>query len=144
VGCALHDHESWFGRSDWPNMALNDAAKMMWDRTDLKPADVDTAHLYDGFTWLTILWLEALGLTKRGETGAFLEGGKRIALDGELPLNTNGGQLSEGRLHAFNHLGEAIRQLRGQAGERQVKDVNVSVCGAGGGVFGASLLLTRD
>jgi len=144
VGSALHGHESWFGRDDFPNMALNDAAKMLWERTDLKPADVDTAHLYDGFSWLTVLWLEALGLTKPGETGAFIEGGARISLDGELPLNTNGGQLSEGRLHAFNHLNEAVRQLRGTAGPRQVKDVEVSVCGAGGGVFGSCLLLTRD
>jgi acetyl-CoA acetyltransferase len=144
IGSALHGHESWFGRADFPNMAMNDAAKMMWARTDLKPADLDTAHLYDGFSWLTVLWLEALGITKPGETGGFLEGGGRIALDGELPLNTNGGQLSAGRLHAFNHLAEAVAQLRGTAGERQVKDVEVSVCGAGGGVFGSSLLLVRD
>lgn len=144
VGSALHGHESWYGRTDFPNMAMNDAAKMMWARTELKPTDLDSAHLYDGFTWLTVLWLEALGVTKPGETGGFLEGGRRIALNGELPLNTNGGQLSEGRLHAFGHLLEAVRQLRGQAGERQVADAEVSVCGAGGGVFGSSLLLVRD
>lgn len=143
VGSALHGHESWFERDDFPNMAMHDAAKMMWSRTDLKPADVDTAHLYDGFSYLTVLWLEALGLTRRGETGGFLEGGQRIALEGELPLNTNGGQLSEGRLHAFNHLVEAVRQLRGDAGPRQVSGVEVSVCGAGGGIYGSSLLLTR-
>lgn len=145
VGSALHDHESWFGRMDWPNMAMNDAAKMMWDRTDQKPKDLSTAHLYDGFTWLTILWMEALGITRPGETGGFLEGGARIALDGDLPMNTNGGQLSEGRLHAFSHLVEAVRQLRGEAGPRQVKnDPKLSVCGAGGGVFGSSLLLAAD
>src|SRR3546814_4809675 len=76
---------------------------------DLTPADLTSAHLYDGFSWLTVLWLEALGITKPGATGDFLEGGQRIALDGVLPLNTNGGQLSEGRLHAFNHLVEAVR-----------------------------------
>ncbi len=144
VGTALRGHDSWLGRDDFPNMAMNDAAAMMWERTDLKPKDVSTAHLYDGFTWLTVLWLEALGLTRPGETGPFLEGGARIALDGELPLNTNGGQLSEGRLHAFNHLVEAVRQLRGEAGPRQVKDVTVSVCGSGGGTFGSSLLLTNQ
>ncbi len=144
IGSAIHDHDSWFQRTDFPNMAMNDAAKMLWERTDLRPKDLSTAHLYDGFTWLTVLWLEALGITKPGETGSFLEGGQNIALDGVLPLNTNGGQLSEGRLHAFNHLLESVRQLRGEAGERQVKDARYSVCGAGGGVFGSALLLARD
>jgi len=117
---------------------------MMWARTDLKPEDIDTAHLYDGFSWLTALWLEALGFTKPGETGAFLEGGQRIALDGDLPLNTNGGQLSAGRLHAFNHLAEAVHQLRGKAGDRQVAGAEISVCSAGGGVIGSSMILIRD
>jgi acetyl-CoA acetyltransferase len=143
VGSALHDHDSWFGRTDFPNMAMHDAAKMMWARTDVKPAQLDTAHLYDGFSWLTVLWLEALGVTKPGETGDFLQGGARIALDGDLPLNTNGGHLSAGRLHAFNHLMEAVVQLRGHAGDRQVNDARISVCGAGGGVFGSCLLLVN-
>jgi acetyl-CoA acetyltransferase len=128
VGSALTGHESWYQRADFPNMAMNDAAKMLWERTDLRPKDLSTAHLYDGFTWLTVLWLEALGITKPGETGDFLAGGANIARDGVLPLNTNGGQLSEGRLHAFNHLLEAVRQLRGEAGPRQVKDARYSVC----------------
>jgi len=144
IGTALHDRDTWLGRSDFPNMAMHDAATMMWARTDLKPSDVDTAHLYDGFSWMVVSWLEALGLTKPGETGAFIEGGTRIGPGGELPLNTNGGQLSEGRLHAFSHLVEAVRQLRGQAGLRQVRGAEVSVCGAGGGVYGASLLLVRE
>ncbi|MBN8842912.1 MAG: thiolase family protein [Sphingomonadales bacterium] len=144
VGTALHEHFSWFQRRDFPNMAMNDAAKMLWSRTDLTPDDLTSAHLYDGFSWLTVLWLEALGITRPGETGAFLEGGQRIALDGLLPLNTNGGQLSEGRLHAFNHLVEAVRQLRGEAGDRQVADAKVAVCSAGGGVFGSALLIVRD
>jgi acetyl-CoA acetyltransferase len=144
IGCALRGHESWTGRPDFPNMAIHDAARMMWARTDLKPEDIDTAHLYDGFSWLTALWLEALGFTKPGETGAFLEGGQRIALDGDLPLNTNGGQLSAGRLHAFNHLTEAVHQLRGKAGDRQVAGAKISVCSAGGGVIGSSMILIRD
>lgn len=144
IGTAVHNHDSWFGRSDFPNMAMHDAARMMWSRTDLKPTDVDCAHLYDGFSWMVVSWLEALGLTKPGETGGFIEGGKRIGPGGELPLNTNGGQLSEGRLHAFSHLIEAVRQLRRDAGPRQVADAEVAVCGAGGGVYGASLLLRRD
>jgi acetyl-CoA acetyltransferase len=145
VGAGSHDKmDTWLGRTDYPNMSMHDAGKMMWTRTDLKPKDVDTAHLYDGFTYLTMLWLEALGFCAEGESGAFIEGGARIALDGELPLNTNGGQLSEGRMHGFGHLHEAVLQLRGQAGARQVKDAKVSVVGNGGGSLGGAVLLRRD
>jgi acetyl-CoA acetyltransferase len=146
VGAGAYDRmDTWLCRSDYPNMAMHDAAKMMWSRTDLKPKDIDTAHLYDGFTWLTMNWLEALGLCGEGESGAFIEGGQRISLDGELPLNTNGGQLSEGRMHGFGHLHEAVLQLRGQAGERQVKKApKVSVVGNGGGSLGGAVLLRRD
>jgi acetyl-CoA acetyltransferase len=146
VGAGAYDRmDTWISRSDYPNMSMHDAGKMLWSRTDLKPKDVDTAHLYDGFTYLTMLWLEALGFCGPGESGAFIEGGKRIALDGELPLNTNGGQLSEGRMHGFGHLHEAVLQIRGDAGARQVrKDVNVSVVGNGGGSLGGAVLLRRD
>src|SRR5439155_1088381 len=80
-------------------MALRDAAAMLWERTDLKPSDVGVAGLYDGFSFITMAWLEALGFCKKGEGGPFIEGGQRIARDGEIPLNTHGGQLSAGRLH---------------------------------------------
>jgi len=145
VGSGAYDRmDTWLCREDYPHMAMNDATKMMWSRTDLKPKDVSTAHLYDGFTWLTMNWLEALGFCGEGESGAFIEGGQRISRDGELPLNTNGGQLSEGRMHGFGHLHEAVLQLRGQAGERQVKDPKVSVVGNGGGSLGGAVLLRRD
>ncbi|MGQ0534372.1 MAG: thiolase family protein [Caulobacteraceae bacterium] len=136
--------DTWLARDDFPNMIMHDAALMMWSRTDLKPKDVTNAHLYDGFTYLTMFWLEALGFCGVGESGAFIEGGKRIARDGALPLNTNGGQLSEGRMHGFGHLHEACLQLRGEAGARQVKDAKVAATGVGGGSLGGCLLLTRD
>ncbi len=145
VGSAATDRmDTWFAREDFPRMVMHDAARMMWSRTDLKPSDVDSAHLYDGFSYLTLLWLEALGFAPEGQSGAFVEDGARIALDGELPLNTNGGQLSEGRTHGFGHLREAVLQLRGDAGDRQVKDAEVAVTGVGGGPYGGCLLLTRD
>ncbi len=145
VGGGSQDRmESWVSRRDFPHMVLNDAAKMMWSRTDLKPKDVDTAHLYDGFTYLAMFWLEALGFCKEGESGAFIEGGHRISPDGELPLNSNGGQLSEGRTHGHGHLCEAVLQLRGQAGDRQIKDAKVAVAGVGGGYLGGALLLRAD
>jgi len=145
IGAGSYDKmDTWVSRSDFPRMAMHDAAKMMWSRTDLKPKDIDTAHLYDGFTWLTMAWLEALGICGEGESGAFIEGGERISLSGELPINTNGGQLSEGRMHGFGHLHEAVLQLRGHAGDRQVPDVRVSAVGNGGGNFGGALLLRHD
>jgi len=145
VGSAAYDRmDTWYARDDFPHMVCHDAAKMMWTRTDLKPKDVGSAHLYDGFAFQTLLWIEALGFCGEGESGAFVEGGKRIALDGELALNTNGGQMSEGRLHAFGHLHEAVHQLRGEAGARQVKNLKTSVSGVGGGSFGGSVLLTNQ
>jgi len=142
VGVGARDRmDTWLCRNDYPHMAMHDAAAAMWRRTDLKSADLDTAHLYDGFSWLTMAWIEALGICGEGESGAFIEGGQRISRDGELPLNTNGGQLSEGRMHGFGHLHEAVLQLRGQAGERQVTGAKVSVVGNGGGSAGGSVLL---
>ena len=120
VGTALRGRPSWDQWDDMTTMPARDAAAHMWSRTDLRPDDVDVAELYDGFSWLAMAWLEALGFCGRGESGPFIEGGKRIALDGELPLNTHGGQLSAGRLHGFGFLHEAVVQLRGDGGDRQV------------------------
>lgn len=133
----------WDQRPDYPAMASSDAASQMWSRTSLRPADVDIAELYDGFTFLTLAWLEALGICRPGESGPFVEGGDRIALDGELPLNTYGGQLSAGRMHGYWVLHEAVLQLRGQAGERQVAGAQVAVAAAGGGPIAGCLLMTR-
>jgi acetyl-CoA acetyltransferase len=117
-------------------------AEAMWARTDLRPTDVDAAQLYDGFMIEAVWWLEAMGFCGPGEAAAFVDGGTRISLGGELPLNTWGGQLSGGRLHAaFGHTAEAVRQLRGEAGERQVANVEVvAVTNVGGYEAGASLL----
>ncbi len=136
---------SWIGRADYPHQAMHDACKAMWNRTDLRPKDIDSGHIYDGFSWLVLSWIEALGLCGEGESGDFVAGGTRIALDGDLPMNTNGGQLSEGRMHGMGHLHEAVLQLRGIAGERQIKKpLNVSAVMNGGGDVGGALLLRRD
>jgi acetyl-CoA acetyltransferase len=144
LGSASRGRPSW---DQWPDMAGfsgQGPADHMWGRTELTTADVDSAHLYDGFSMLTALWLEALGFCGVGEVGGFLEGGKRIRRDGELPINTNGGQLSQGRLHGFGHLHEAALQLRGTAGERQLaKQPEVSVVTNGAGSTVGCALLTR-
>jgi acetyl-CoA acetyltransferase len=142
VGCANHDTHGWEPRTDFPAMGAKDAAAQMWARTDLTVADVDVAELYDGFSILTLSWLEALGFCGEGEAGAFVEGGQRIGLGGALPLNTYGGQLSAGRLHGFWLFHEAVLQLRGQAGRRQVPGAQVAVTSAGGGFRCGCILLT--
>ena len=134
----------WFHRDDFPKMASVEAAAQMWSRTDLTPGDLDIAELYDGFTFLTFAWLEALGICGDGEAGPFVEGATRIAMDGELPLNTYGGQLSAGRMHGYWVLHEACLQLRGQAGKRQLQQrPETAVVTAGGGPIAGCMLLTR-
>jgi acetyl-CoA acetyltransferase len=144
LGTASRGRPSWDNWEDLSTFTGRGPAAHMWNRTDLKPSDVDSAHLYDGFTILTVLWLEALGFCGTGEAGGFLEGGSRISRDGELPVNTNGGQLSGGRLHGFSHLHEAVAQLRGEAGDRQLsRQPEVSVVSNGAGTTVGCALLTR-
>jgi acetyl-CoA acetyltransferase len=142
VGTAIRARPLWDQWQDITTMAARDAAEHMWSRTDLTPADVDTAQLYDGFSFLALAWLEALGFCGKGESGPFVENG-RLDLAGELPFNTWGGQLSGGRLHGFGFVAEACRQLRNECGARQVKDCEVAVVAVGGGPVAGCMLLTR-
>jgi acetyl-CoA acetyltransferase len=148
VGTALRGRASWDQYEDMTTMAALDAAASMWERTELTPDDVEIAQLYDGFSILTMVWLEALKFCGRGESGPFVEGGTAIARDGRLPLNTAGGQLSSGRLHGFGLIHEACVQLRGEGGERQVVRPHggppqVAAVANGGGPIAGSMLLTR-
>jgi len=141
----LHGRDSWDQMADHTRFSAEDAGKRLWSMTDLRPKDVDVAALYDGFSFLTLLWLEGLGFCGRGEAGAFVEGGHRIALDGELPISTGGGQLAAGRLHGVGHFLEAVTQLRGNGGERQVPgDPRVAVVSNGGGPIASAALLVRE
>lgn len=144
VGTALRGRPSWDQWDDLTTMAARTSADHLWSRTDLRPHDVDIAQLYDGFSWLTMSWLEALGFCGHGESGPFIEDGHRIALDGDLPLNTSGGQLSAGRLHGYGFIHEAVTQLRGDGGARQVQGTpEVAVVSNGGGPISGCMLLTR-
>jgi len=133
---------SW-DQAEW--MSAYPTGRDLWKRTDYKPADVDTVQLYDGFSFLPITWLEGLGFCGIGEGGRFIEGGKRIAIDGELPLNTFGGQIGAGRLHGFGFAHESVVQLRGKGGARQIPgDPKIAVAASGGGPLATALLLARD
>jgi acetyl-CoA acetyltransferase/uncharacterized OB-fold protein len=119
-------------------------AAHLWSRTTLRPADVDVAELYDGFSFNCLSWIEALGFCEIGEGKDFVEGGKRISLAGDLPVNTHGGQLSHGRTHGMGMVHEAIVQLRGAAGPRQVRDATTAVVTTGGLTPGAAVLFRRE
>lgn len=137
-------------RLDWDQSTLTHEPQVLgqsahvWTRTSLRPADVDVAELYDGFSFNCLSWIEALGFCGIGEAKEFLDGGKNIARDGQLPLNTHGGQLSHGRTHGMGLLHEAITQLRGEAGDRQVADARVGVVSSGGLTPSGVLLLRAD
>ncbi|HEY3736142.1 MAG TPA: OB-fold domain-containing protein [Jatrophihabitans sp.] len=118
-------------------------AAHLWTRTDLTPADVDVALLYDGFTFNAVSWLEGLGFCEFGGATDFIGDGSTIALGGRLPLNTHGGQLSAGRTHGFGYIQEAMLQMRGEAGAHQVAGAEVAVATTGGGAPGSAFLLTK-
>ena len=119
-------------------------AAHLWTRTSMRPDDVDVALVYDGFTFNAISWLEGLGFCGLGEAKDWIDGGATIALDGALPVNPHGGQLSEGRTHGFGFFHEAVLQLRGEADARQVRDAATAVVSTGGGTPSGVLLLKRD
>jgi acetyl-CoA acetyltransferase/uncharacterized OB-fold protein len=137
-------------RIEWDQSTLTHEPQVLgpsahlWTRTSLRPSDVDVAELYDGFTMNCLSWIEALGFCGIGEAKDFLDGGKNIARDGLLPLNTHGGQLSHGRTHGMGLVQEAVVQLRGEAGDRQVADAKVAAVSSGGLTPGGVLLLRTD
>jgi acetyl-CoA acetyltransferase/uncharacterized OB-fold protein len=144
VGTQITERISWDqGTITHEPQVLGQSAHL-WTRTDLGPGDVDVALVYDGFTFNAISWLEALGFCGIGEARDWLDGGRRIALGGDLPVNPHGGQLSEGRTHGFGFVYEAMAQLRHEAGERQVPGARTAVVTTGGGTPSGVLLLRRD
>jgi acetyl-CoA acetyltransferase len=125
--------------SSMPDLTVTGAVasgKAAYKMAKLGPADVDAFELYDAFTLNTILFLEDLGVCKKGEGGPFVEGG-RIEPKGSVPVNTNGGGLSycHPGMYGLFLLIEAVRQLRGECGARQVKDCEVAIAHGNGGVL---------
>jgi len=145
AGTAMYDRHSWDQRADLTRTTSHDAARHLWQTTKLTPADVDFATLYDGFTYLTIQWIDAFGFTPHGKAGTLMTDLERHSKDGDFPINTHGGQLSAGRLHGYGFLHEACVQLWRDAGERQItKDVEVAAVGIGGGPEGGCMLLRTE
>ncbi|MPZ60556.1 MAG: acetyl-CoA acetyltransferase [Propionibacteriales bacterium] len=106
-------------------------------------ADLDFAEIYDCFTASVILQLEGFGIVGPGEAGPYVAGDDTFSLGSKLPINTHGGLLSEGYLHGLNHVTEAVLQLRGECGPRQVPDAELALVTAGAMATGSALVLGR-
>ena len=109
-------------------------ADELWTSSGLTPADIQTAILYDHFTPYVLMQLEEFGFCGRGEAKDFIKDGA-LEMGGKLPINTHGGQLGEAYIHGMNGIAEAVRQVRGEAGARQVKDAEVALVHGNGGVI---------
>ncbi|MCK5890262.1 MAG: thiolase family protein [Aeromicrobium sp.] len=130
-------------RNPFLETGLRHAASAAFDTAGLRPADVDVAMIYDCFTFEVIHQLEEAGFCGLGDGGPFVESGA-IALGGALPVNPHGGLMAEGHLGGMNHVVEAVRQLRDEAGGRQVDSAQVAaVTGWGDLGDGAMALLVR-
>ncbi|HSG75946.1 MAG TPA: thiolase [Burkholderiales bacterium] len=145
---AAHWHRQISSMPDLTVTAATESGQRAFAMAGLAPQDVDVVELYDAFTINTLLFLEDLGFCGKGEGGAFVSGG-RIAPGGELPVNTNGGGLScvHPGMYGIFLLIEAVRQLRREAGDRQVRDAAVALAHGNGGVLSSqitAILGTQD
>ncbi|MQA84425.1 MAG: thiolase [Streptosporangiales bacterium] len=139
-GGEAHHHRNISQMPDLTVTAAVDSGSRAFAAAGLLPEDVDVVQLYDAFTVNVLLFLEDLGFCEKGEGGAFVSGG-RIAPGGELPVNTNGGGLSycHPGMYGIFVVIEAVRQLRGEGGDRQVAGAQVALAHGNGGVLSSQV-----
>jgi acetyl-CoA acetyltransferase len=137
---AATTHMNIVAMPDLTQTAAIDSGRRAFEMARLTPRDINVVELYDAFTINTILFLEDLGFCKKGEGGAFVASGA-IAPGGALPVNTNGGGLScvHPGMYGMFTLVEAVRQLRGEAGARQVAGAELALCHGNGGVLSSQV-----
>jgi len=137
LGAGIANRHSGIGERDILDIAARQSGAKAFERAGIRPTEVDLCMIYDSFTITVLSTLENLGFCALGEGGPFVQGG-RIGLGGELPVNLDGGGLSS------NHPGmrgiflviEAVKQLRGECGDRQVEDARIALCHGTGGWLG--------
>jgi acetyl-CoA acetyltransferase len=141
LGAAMaHHHRMISAMPELTVSAAADSGPRAFEMAGVAQGDVDLLMLYDAFTINTILFLEDLGFCAKGEGGSFVSGG-RIAPGGSLPVNTSGGGLScvHPGMYGLYTMIEAVTQLRGEAGKRQVKDAGIALAHGNGGVLSSQV-----
>ena len=140
----------WLGRA-WPYFAYTDlatteasvCAQEVYRQAGVGPSDIAVAQLYDNFTSSVLIQLEEYGFCPKGEGGPFVEGGQRITLGGEIPINTSGGMLGEAYVHGMNLVVEGVRQMRGTS-SLQVPNAEIGLVTSGiPGTPTSALILRR-
>ena len=129
-------------RADMTKLGIAKAAPRAFAMAGVSHADIDVAEIYDCFTWVVLCQLEDMGFCKKGEGGAFVEGG-RLALGGPMPVNTHGGLLSQAHMIGLNHVVELVRQLRGQGGRAQVAGAEIGLATGYGDLGDGAILIMR-
>jgi acetyl-CoA acetyltransferase len=139
-GLDMGDFFSW---RDWSRNCQSHLADRLWRSAEMRPQDMRFAEIYDCFSSVVLFGLEGLGLVGRGEAGEFVRAGE-TSLSGALPVNTQGGLLSEGYLHGMNTVAEAVLQIQGRCGDRQVSDPTTCVVTSAALQDGSALILAVD
>jgi acetyl-CoA acetyltransferase len=131
VATMLGPRPDWVFQADYTQLFPAELGVEFWGRAGVTPGDLSFAQIQDGFSIYVPMWLEALGIVGRGEAGEFIGDGN-LSRSGRLPTNTHGGNLSEGRLQGGGAVVEAVRQLRGEAGVRQLPGADTGLVTVGG------------